>query len=158
MTTLEKSDEQFLSNLRGEKCEEKYEEKFHTEEELMNLSMEEIRNINAARVQHYIKDRFFEKKLATIANFFGTKDNSGYNHMIFTQDSIVYYYDFYGHFGRITISNNIVFQTTGPQIIKPGEWCDRLEELYTKAHSLKEIQDAERLNKEKEKFIKEYMV
>lgn len=151
---LEQSDEQFLRDLRGDT----FENKFYTEEELMKMSMEDIKKIHTDRIQHYIKERFFEEKLALIVNIFGTKDNSGYNHMIFTEDSFVYYYDFYGIFGRISISNNIVFQTTGPQIIKPGNWCERLEELYTKAKALKEIRDVERLNREKEKFIKEYMV
>lgn len=149
-----KSDEQFLRDLRGEN----FEDKIYTEEDLMKMSMNELNNLHSNRVKYYINERKFGEKLATIANVFGTKDNSGYNHMTFTEDSIVYYYDFYGNFGRISIPNNIVFQTTGKRIIKPGNWCERLEELYTKAKALKEIQDAERLNREKEKFIKEYMV
>jgi hypothetical protein len=132
--------------------------KIFTEEQLMNLSMEEIQKIHSDRVQHYIKDRSFGSKLSTVAKVFGKDDNSSYSHYTYSEGSITYYYDFYGSFGRISVFNNIVFQTSGPQIIKPGEWCDRLEELYTKAHSLKEIQDAERLNREKEKFIRNKLV
>jgi hypothetical protein len=137
---------------------ERYVEKFYTEEELMKMSMEEIKKIHSDRVQHYIKEKEFGSKLSTVAKVFGKDDNSSYSHYTYSEDPITFYYDFYGNFGRISVSNNIVFQTSGPQIIKPGEWCGRLEELYTKALVLKEIQDTERLNREKEKFIKEYMV
>lgn len=155
MTTLEKSDEQFLSNLRGKT----YDHKIYTEEELMDLSMEDLRKIHSDRVKEYITNQKFGEKLYTVCSQLGKDDNSSYTHYTFIHENITFYYDAYSHWGKITVDKNDVFHTSrGQEVIKPGDWCDVLEEQYKIANEIKISKELEQNNKEKLEFIRNKLI